>query len=509
MVINDIPSSCRGEVCTFNYTDAETPRVDAVYPPEGQGGTSITIYGGGFATMVSDIDVTIGNSRCHVTSSNDTVIECTASDHTAGWYNVRVEVEGKGMAVVNESICFRYLLSVESISPDSGGVGGGEIITVTGNGFMRFENHNKTEFGDDISRLPWFQYGIGLPYFRRIQYLNLCLSVERELLRRGNLLDEFTPDSLIEAMEDIDSFTMKYLNQSETMEEDDFELVEDGRFRVSSFHAHLENIYFRFPAYVSIGGIPCIITESTFTELKCVPVLNLPQLANLSVVVLTERVLLEDAFEIDLNQTVYVHNIEPLEGAVTGNTVLTITGYGFNIDTANDVTVYVGMETCDVYTANDTTIVCFTPPSGPSLKPVYVLTPDGVAVWQAALMEELEQDDIDSMEGSSSGSGDLDRLMNDTQQSRDLPPFPVFTYKLEVFVDLATPFRGSAFGGTRITLYGGIFVMGYTQVTVGGRAAEIVSMNETEVTIFTPTSTRTHYIGLNHSQLNGRLSVYN
>ena len=487
VIINDIPSSCRGDVCSFTFADDETPEIHSIYPIEGQGGTVVTIYGSGFTTVVSDIEVVIGTAHCQVMDVNNTFIECVASNHTAGFYSIKAKVDGKGMAVVNDSLCFRYLLSVDSISPRSGGVGGGEIITITGNGFMQFVNHNSSDFGGDIANLPWFHSGIGLPYFSRIHQINLCPSVERELREKGELLDEFTPNSVVEATENIDSF--RPLNRSDRMQ-DDYEHVQEGRFNVENFHAQLFNIYLRFPSYVLIAGVPCIITESTFTELSCIPAINLPQEGNLSVIVLTEKIHLENAYVIDTNETVFIESIEPLEGAVVGNTNLTITGYDFKAYSAEDVTVVIGTEECEVFSANDTHIVCYTPSMNPSMEPVYALTPGGVAVWRAALDEQQRREE---MEGSGAGNS----------TTNDLPPFPVFTYKLEVIVDPSTPLQGSSFGGSLLTLTGGIFVMGYTEVSIGGVVADIVSMSETEIGFLTPTSTRTHYIGLRHSQLKG------
>jgi hypothetical protein len=465
-----------------------------IYPYEGQGGTTVTLYGEGFTSVVSDIEVVIGNATCYVTSSNDTYIECVASDHTAGWYNVQVNIEGQGRAAVNESVCFRYRLTVEAISPSYGGIGGGKVVTITGNGFMQFENYDNDEFGvPEISTLPWFKYGIGLPYVKGIQYLNLCPAIEQELAGRNKYLDMFTPYHVFRAIEDIDNVFGRG-NQSE---DDDFDLVLDGRFNVEAFYSHLFNIYLRLPSYVLIAGLPCIITESNVSAIQCVPALNPPQSANLSVVVLTEYAHIEDAYEIDVNNSVFIETISPSKGAVVGGTLLTITGYDFDAYTINDVTVYIGENPCNVTSANNTFIECVLPPNEPSYEPVYVSTPNGVAIWKDALIEQLEQES-EYVSGSGGGSG------IDDDESRDLPPFPIFTYKLAVVFDPSTPLRGSSFGGTLITLTGGIFVVGYTKVTFGGVEAEIESMNETEVTFYTPTSTRTHYIGLTRSQLNSK-----
>ena len=485
MIINDIPSSCRQDICTFNFTDEETPRVESVYPSEGQGGTTIYLSVSRFSDIASDVQVYIGNATCEVTGVNDTIVECIAANHTAGRYNIRAKVEGKGMAVVNESVCFRYLLSVDSVSPSSVGVGGGELITITGNGFMSFEKYNSTEFGMNISSLPWFHYGIGLPDF---EYANLCPALQQAILDDEYLLYEFTSDSVVEVVEDIESFGP--LHQDDSY--DDFELTYKGRFSVENFHAHLFNVYLRFPAYVLVAGVPCVIVESTTSEITCASVINLPQSANLSVSVLDEKVHIENAFEVNTNQTVVIESVVPTEGAVVGGTLLTITGYDFQAYSSGDITVFIGMEQCEVYSANSSHILCHTPPSEPGLKPIYVLTPAGVAVWKAALEEQLQH----SVNTNNSGSG--------SQIDDDLPPFPVFDYKLEVFIDSDTPLNGSVFGGTMITLYGGVFVEMQTQVTIGGESAEIVSVNDTKISFYTPPSTRTYFIGLNRSQLKSK-----
>lgn len=488
-MINGIPSSCKQDVCNFTFVDP--PRVDAVYPLQGQGGTNIVLYGEGFTNVASDIEVVIGTATCHVTYSNDTIIACTTSDHTAGWYNIQVEIEGHGKAAVSEFVCFQYLLSVDYVSPSSVGVGGGQVVTITGNGFMQFVNYDREEFHvPEISSLPWFQYGIGLPYIKRLEYFNLCPAIAQIFVEGHKFLEVFTPYHVVEAINDIGSF----LDESEIY---NFDLVVDGHFRVESFYAHLFNVYFRLPSYVLIAGYPCIITESKFTEIKCVPTLNLPQSANLTVVVLTEYAHVEDVLEIDEDNTTVIDSIEPSVGAVVGDTLLTITGYNFNAYSTEDVTVFVGENPCSVTSANGSHIECILPPNQPSRQPVFVKTPSGVAVWEAALNELLDQLEMEV----ESGSGEDYGIQMNRSDSAGYPPFPIFTYKLVVLYDHSTPLRGSSLGGTQITVTGGIFVMGYTKVTFGGIEAEIESMNEREITFTAPTLTRTHYIGLRRTQL--------
>ena len=516
VIINDIPSSCRGKACSFNFTDSLTPHVYSISPTEGQGGTIITIYGSGFTDYENNVTVTIGNSACSVTNANETHIECMTSDHTAGFYNITVHIAGMGTAQVEENVCFKHLLVVNSVTPSMGGVGGGHMLQITGNGFLPFDNYNSNNFYQPISWLPWFRHGFGLP---NIDDLTRCSYYERsnESLRM-HLLEEYNVSAinyLIEKFDEPDFFFEEFCQSCDNVslsqqantsfdgQMDVFsclvcndsrppvkELTSDGRFNIEVLLSYLFYLYGFFPSSVRIDGVPCVITEATLTTIECIPAISLPNRSNLSVQVWGEEVTLVDEYEISINSTVKITSVQPRLGPVTGNTLLIIEGVNFGTTSSSQVSVQIGSSECEVYNVSDTQILCATTQHEPGRDSILVSTPNGVGVSYMALEEALDRRESES----DSGTGN------------DLPPFPVFHYQLQVQLDsdnLNQPLPGSSFGGTVVTLRGGIFIQGDTEILVGGTPAEILSISTNEVQFITPSSSRTYYSRLKRSQFSG------
>ena len=109
--------------------------ISSISPNSGPlaGGTSVTITGTGFA---SPITVTIGGiAPTGVTIVNATTITATtANGNTAGVKDVIV-ITSAGTATLTDG--FTYIpVTITSISPNSGPVGGGTPVTITGTGFV-------------------------------------------------------------------------------------------------------------------------------------------------------------------------------------------------------------------------------------------------------------------------------------------------------------------------------------------------------------------------------------
>lgn len=134
MDVNNVPSACIGN-CDFNYDNAINPTVSGVNPTSGTLGTTLTITGTEFSTTPSSNIVLIGDSDCSVTSSTATEIQCTVGAGALGSQSVTVIVKEKGKAT--SSATFNYAAELTTISPTSGSIGGGIILTVTGKGFQK------------------------------------------------------------------------------------------------------------------------------------------------------------------------------------------------------------------------------------------------------------------------------------------------------------------------------------------------------------------------------------
>ncbi len=480
MIIDGTPSSCRSGNCSFSYENNATPTLNSIYPLEGQGGDEITIYGSGFCDDVSATSVTVGKSSCSIVSANATQITCTLANHPAGYYDISVLIEGKGMSVSSNVSCFRYLLTVDSVSPTSGGVGGGSPLTITGNGFMDYTPLSAGTLGDPFSYLPWFKYGLGVPSQESVRGLRLCP------LYRETLLNDYNAS---EIMESVGNFAaQRRMNNTETRDMMMMmsNIFVNGEFSYDIFIEHLRNYYNRQPSSVLIDRVPCIITESTVLSLTCVPVpTTLPSAANITVSVLSETETIQSSYETSLSATPLITGAYPLVGAVTGGTMITISGRNFGASSSSDVSVTIGDSVCDVQVANDTLIECATSGSKPSYAAVLVSTPNGVAVLESEMASGDE----------SAGLG---------MEMEQMVLFPIFQYKLVVYADSAVASSGSVFGGSEVTIEGGIFAPGQTQVFVGRNMAEIVNVTMDTITFRTPSSSTTHYIELMRSQFRGR-----
>lgn len=510
--MNDIPSSCRGNVCSFNFTDLATPTIHSISPPEGQGGDVITIYGIGFTDKMSDVTVTIGQSSCSVSTANSTQIKCILSNHPAGFYKISVLIEGTGMAVVENTTCFHYLLSVDAITPTSGGVGGGVPILITGNGFLEFMSVPAENLNEPFSFLPWFQYGLGLPSIEFLDNLGLC-PLYREMITERPFLEKYSVDSISMVMQDVERFVQLSINRDQSSENSsepfsfcntmfpcelnstNFDVFNNGHFVFEHLIVHLLNLYYHFPSSVLVGEIPCVITESSLTQLTCVPVASPPMgtLANVTVMVLSDKETLDFAYDVSLIASPLVFSLQPAQGAVTGGTQVTITGNNFGATSQQDVKVTIGESECIVSSANDSHIECNTPSHRPGYQPVLITTPNGVAVLESGLNDMGMESD-----GSGSGYGD-----DGTQSSF----FPIFEYKLFVYTDGTILSSGSVFGGTTVTLLGGVFVPSDTQVLVGGQEVELLYIDMDTIQFDTPTSTTEYYIKLERSPLRGMFVV--
>lgn len=133
VIVNDVPSRCTGN-CDFEYDNTINPTVSSINPTTGTSGTALTITGTGFSTTSSNNLVRIGDSECTVTSATATEIQCTVGESKVGTLDVKVIVMDQSLA--SSTATFVYTAELISVSPTSGSIGGGLILTVTGKGFQ-------------------------------------------------------------------------------------------------------------------------------------------------------------------------------------------------------------------------------------------------------------------------------------------------------------------------------------------------------------------------------------
>ena len=391
-------------------------------------GSEVTIRGVGFSNYTDDISVWIGGVACEVTYASEEEVQCTAGRQSAGCYKIIMMIAEVGLTAIEDSeLCFQYLLSVSTISPTVGGVTGGHVITLTGEGFLPFAPAPQEELRMlEYSILPWFRYGLGVPVGSEFDFSETMMAME-------------------------------YMNHSS------FDLSDRLRY-----------LYSQFPSSVFIGEQPCIIVESSVTSLTCVPLLSQSGTFNISVTVHDQNITLSDAYTASIAATPSVDIISPSNGPVTGDINITMSLTANNVmQDLDDVLVMIGSAPCYVQIYNLGEIECTISRHPPGPVPVLISTSAGIAVPGSVLR------DWDNVERSH----DLDDTI-----------FPTFTYDLRVTEVSST--GGSVFGGTEVSVSGGIFVYGETEVFVSGVEAMVTSVTASEATFITPSLVKNYLVEL-------------
>lgn len=126
----------RSASTTFTYTLAPGPTITSFSPTTSAvaGGTSIFIFGTGFATGAT---ITIGGTPCtSSTVMSTTQIECEAPPKAASPYTI-VVTNTDGTTVSSPTqISYNAAPTLTSITPVVGPIGGGTTLNITGTGFL-------------------------------------------------------------------------------------------------------------------------------------------------------------------------------------------------------------------------------------------------------------------------------------------------------------------------------------------------------------------------------------
>ncbi len=128
------------------YTYVSPPTVEQLSAKSGPagGGTSVTITGTGFSTAT---EVSFGEtSAAKFTINSATSITVLSPAATAGTVDVIVTNPG-GSSVPTSKDHFKYIPSVEAVTPKTGSTLGGTSVTVTGTGFALGSSATTFDFG--------------------------------------------------------------------------------------------------------------------------------------------------------------------------------------------------------------------------------------------------------------------------------------------------------------------------------------------------------------------------
>lgn len=144
---------------TYNAIDASVPTIMDISPktfsPVLKG--FMTITGSGFGSNKNDLTVWLNNGsnvyQMNVIEANDTTLKVRIPGGLPGDFDVLVQKAGLGYAQVNPvgANAFTYGIFVDSISPSTGSINGGTILTITGSNFSPVLLENQAYIGDAIN----------------------------------------------------------------------------------------------------------------------------------------------------------------------------------------------------------------------------------------------------------------------------------------------------------------------------------------------------------------------
>ena len=130
--------------CSYSYSIDRTPMVMSVSPPSYSGEMNIAIYGSGFAEQAEDNIVTVGGEHtCSPIMATSSHIVCSLPALPANTYELTLKVCNVsndrcfGYALINESASIiTSIANLTSVSPESGSLAGGTMLTILGTGFI-------------------------------------------------------------------------------------------------------------------------------------------------------------------------------------------------------------------------------------------------------------------------------------------------------------------------------------------------------------------------------------
>ncbi|CAF1300760.1 unnamed protein product, partial [Adineta ricciae] len=115
---------------SIQYSSSITPTILSISPTSGSASQSLTISGSNFIT--GQTNVSIGGVSATIVSVTSSSITCTIPSIPAGNHPVIVQVSSVGTS--NSNIQFTYSLQLTNVTPNQGSYGGGQIISIIGDG---------------------------------------------------------------------------------------------------------------------------------------------------------------------------------------------------------------------------------------------------------------------------------------------------------------------------------------------------------------------------------------
>lgn len=137
VVVNNIIQAwcAKDSNCNFTYSWGKTPEVTAVSTTTVSGpATDLVITGTGFGTDTANVMVTVGGVVCVVSTVSATEIACVVGNVPGGEAMLKVVISPEGQSAI-ENVILESATVISSLHPTEGSGGGGQVVTIQGNGF--------------------------------------------------------------------------------------------------------------------------------------------------------------------------------------------------------------------------------------------------------------------------------------------------------------------------------------------------------------------------------------
>ncbi|XP_067951959.1 fibrocystin-L-like, partial [Watersipora subatra] len=126
--VNGIPSLCAGS-CEFEWSESDTPSITSVTPSSGGADVTLTLTGTGLAASA---EILVGKDSCININLVGNDLTCDLTSMRRGIHEIKVLIVGKGRA--DCSLTYEFVSEVSLVSPTSGHLSGGYLVTLTGSG---------------------------------------------------------------------------------------------------------------------------------------------------------------------------------------------------------------------------------------------------------------------------------------------------------------------------------------------------------------------------------------
>ncbi|OCT77100.1 fibrocystin-L [Xenopus laevis] len=354
--INGIPSKCSGN-CGYTWMGAQTPVISGLNTTtyDNAAAQGLLISGAGLSKGTSNETsyVNIGDVPCTIISIFATEIQCLIQPMSAGTFPIKVFIGGSGFALSSgQNLTLTVQSTISAVSPSSGSLEGGTLVTLTGTGFSEGSN---VQFGSKkcnvlFANLTTIQCRTQAQSGGSVDVVVLTNGYSATLPSSFNYSASFTPEITA-----ISSNTSSILGGAA--------LTIFG----NSFGSQSPN------SAVLIGNVTCQILQWNTSNITCTLPSNLP--GQYSILVLVDNLGFASDSSPDKSSITYVlkvNSIHPKFGSLYGGTQITVTGSGFSTNQTNNV-VQIGAVPCKITSSSESGLFCTIQSPGK----VFTVTNDG------------------------------------------------------------------------------------------------------------------------------------